>query len=102
MPVAELEREFSPEIFYDDLENTVAVISFDGQNTLEIKDAVERLGVRAEVFPHDVDPERVKHHGAFVLSGGSQSVYEKGARKYNPALAALNKKIMVSVMVRTF
>jgi GMP synthase (glutamine-hydrolysing) len=84
MALATFERDVTPEVLQPP-EDAVAVINYRSQHTLEIKDAVERHGVRADVYPYDVDPQQLEGYKAYILSGGDQSVYDRDAPRLNPA-----------------
>ena len=59
----------------------VMVLDFGSQYTQLIARKVRELGVFSEIYPFDVSLELTKDQelGAIILSGGPQSVYEKGA-----------------------
>jgi GMP synthase (glutamine-hydrolysing) len=61
--------------------NKVLVLDFGSQTTQLIARKVRELGVYSEIVPFDISVERLKQMRpqALILSGGPQSVYEKGA-----------------------
>ncbi len=61
--------------------NKVLVLDFGSQYTQLIARKIRELGVYSEIFPFNTSVERIKRErpNALVLSGGPQSVYEKGA-----------------------
>jgi GMP synthase (glutamine-hydrolysing) len=61
--------------------NKVLVLDFGSQYTQLIARKVRELGIYSEIFPFDTSISRIKKEraSALVLSGGPQSVYEKGA-----------------------
>jgi GMP synthase (glutamine-hydrolysing) len=63
--------------------NIVAVIDFGGQYTHLIARRIRELGVHSEIFHWDVELKDLKKQdiGAFIFSGGPNSVYEKNAPK---------------------
>jgi GMP synthase (glutamine-hydrolysing) len=61
--------------------NKVLVLDFGSQYTQLIARKIRELGIYSEIFPFDTSISRIKKEraSALVLSGGPQSVYEKGA-----------------------
>ena len=61
--------------------NKVLVLDFGSQYTQLIARKVRELGVYSEILPFDTSAERLRKMApqALILSGGPQSVYEKGA-----------------------
>jgi GMP synthase (glutamine-hydrolysing) len=59
----------------------IAILDFGSQYTQLIARRIRELGVYAEVFPFDAEPERVNQNQprGYILSGGPASVYEAGA-----------------------
>ncbi len=57
----------------------VAILDFGSQYTQLIARRVRELGVYSEIFPHDVELEKLKPFNAIVVSGGPSSVKEEGA-----------------------
>jgi GMP synthase (glutamine-hydrolysing) len=59
----------------------IAILDFGSQYTQLIARRVRELGVYAEVFPHDVQPEKLYHHQpqGLIFSGGPNSIYEPDA-----------------------
>jgi len=61
--------------------NKVLVLDFGSQTTQLIARKVRELGIYSEILPFDTSVERLREFAprAVILSGGPQSVYEKGA-----------------------
>ncbi|MDW8327366.1 MAG: glutamine-hydrolyzing GMP synthase [Anaerolineales bacterium] len=61
--------------------DSIAILDFGSQYTQLIARRVREAHVYCEMFPHDAPPEQVLalQPKAFILSGGPNSVYEKGA-----------------------
>ncbi len=66
----------------DDLKRGgIAVIDYGSQYTQLIARRIRELGVYSEVFAHDGTADHINQHdpAGYILSGGPNSVYEKGA-----------------------
>lgn len=66
----------------DDLKRGgIAIIDYGSQYTQLIARRVRELGVYSEVFAHDGTADHINQHepAGYILSGGPNSVYEKGA-----------------------
>jgi len=74
----------------------VLVLDFGSQYTQLIARKVRELGVFSEIYPFDVSLGSIKDQelGAIILSGGPQSVYEKGA----PIISADIFRIKVPIL----
>ena len=74
----------------------VLVLDFGSQYTQLIARKVRELGVFSEIYPFDVSMELIKGQelGAIILSGGPQSVYEKGAHLISADIFRLNAPIL--------
>lgn len=66
----------------------VLILDFGSQYTQLIARKIRELGVYSEIVPYSTPLERIRELGpaALVLSGGPQSVYEKGAPRPDPRL----------------
>lgn len=74
----------------------VLVLDFGSQYTQLIARKVRELGVFSEIYPFDVPLELVKNQevGAIILSGGPQSVYEKGAPHVSDDIFRMNVPVL--------
>lgn len=74
----------------------IAVLDFGSQYTHLITRRIRELGVRAEIFDHTIDPQELKEKGihGIILSGGPNSVYEKGAPQVDKKIFSLNIPIL--------
>jgi len=74
----------------------VFVLDFGSQYTQLIARKVRELGVYSEIVPFCVSPSRIKKEkpGALILSGGPQSVYEKGAPQADPRIFKLGLPVL--------
>ena len=59
----------------------IAIIDYGSQYTQLIARRVRELGVYSEVFAHDGTADHINQHdpAGYILSGGPNSIYEKGA-----------------------
>lgn len=71
------------------MEEKCAILDCGGQYTKVIDRKVRELGVKSEIFPIGVNPEKLRGFGGMILSGGPSSVWEKGAPEYNPEIFSL-------------
>ncbi|MCX7974741.1 MAG: glutamine-hydrolyzing GMP synthase [Candidatus Aminicenantes bacterium] len=76
--------------------NKVFVLDFGSQYTQLIARRVRELGVYAEIHPYNVSLSFLKKESpqALVLSGGPQSVYEKGAPSVSPEIFNLGFPVL--------
>ena len=65
------------------MEEKCAILDCGGQYTKVIDRKVRELGVKSEIFPIGVEPEKLDGFGGIILSGGPSSVWESGAPKYD-------------------
>lgn len=76
--------------------NKVFILDFGSQYTQLIARRIRELGVYAEIHPYHVSLSFLKRESpqAIVLSGGPQSVYEKGAPLVSPEIFNLGIPIL--------
>ena len=71
---------------YSGMTERCAILDCGGQYTKVIDRKVRELGVKSEIFPIGVAPEKLEGFGGMILSGGPASVWEKGAPEYDPKI----------------
>ncbi|MDH4197809.1 MAG: gamma-glutamyl-gamma-aminobutyrate hydrolase family protein, partial [Candidatus Aminicenantes bacterium] len=74
----------------------VLILDFGSQYTQLIARKVRELGVYSEIVPFSIPLARIKadQPAALILSGGPQSVYEKGAPKPVQGIFALGLPVL--------
>lgn len=72
----------------------IAVLDFGGQYAHLIANRVRRLGVYSEIFDGAVSAEKLRGCEGVILSGGPQSVYEKGAPQLDPKILKLGVPVL--------
>jgi len=74
----------------------VLILDFGSQYTQLIARKVRELGVYSEIVPFSVSASRLRKEkpGALILSGGPQSVYEKGAPLADPKIFDLGLPVL--------
>ena len=76
--------------------NKILIVDFGSQYTQLIARKVRELGVYSEIVPFDMplDELRARAPRALILSGGPQSVYEKGAPLPDPGIFGLGLPVL--------
>ncbi|MHB8055634.1 MAG: glutamine-hydrolyzing GMP synthase, partial [Candidatus Aminicenantales bacterium] len=76
--------------------NKILVLDFGSQYTQLIARKIRELGVYSEIWPPSASIEKIReaHPQGIILSGGPQSVYEKGAPTAPPELFALGVPVL--------
>lgn len=74
--------------------DSIAVIDFGSQYAHLIANRIRRLGVYAEIFLPETPLHTLSKYKGVVLSGGPNSVYEKGAPTINPKIFSLGVPIL--------
>ena len=69
----------------------VAILDCGGQYTKVIDRKVRELGVYTDIFPIEVEIEKIKDYDALILSGGPSSVWAESALKYDSAIFDMGK-----------
>jgi len=74
----------------------IAILDYGSQYTQLIARRVRDLGVYAEVFAWDAEPDHFNQHepAAYILSGGPQSAYEDGAPTLNRHILDSEKPVL--------
>lgn len=72
----------------------LAILDCGGQYTKVIDRKVRELGVKSEIFPINVEPEKLKDYQAIILSGGPNSVWSETALTYNPQILDLGLPVL--------
>jgi len=63
--------------------DTITIFDFGGQYTQLIARRIRRLGVYAEIVPHNTTLSNVRHSKGLIFSGGPSSVYETDFPRYD-------------------
>ena len=74
--------------------DSVAILDCGGQYTKVIDRKVRELGVRSEIFPIDVDPERLAGFDGLILSGGPSSVWGDEPPRCDPGVWTLGVPVL--------
>lgn len=72
----------------------LAILNCGRQYTKVIDRKVRELGVKTEIFPIGVNPEKLEAFGGIILSGGPSSVWQKGVPAYSDKIFELGKPIL--------
>lgn len=74
--------------------DSIAILDCGAQYTKVIDRRVRELSVRSEVFPLDVNPEKIKDFDGLILSGGPNSVWDDTGLKYDPKIFDLGVPVL--------
>lgn len=72
----------------------LAILDCGGQYTKVIDRKVRELGVKSEIFPINVEPDKLSDYQAIILSGGPNSVWSETALTYNPKILDLGLPVL--------
>ncbi|PNK60785.1 glutamine-hydrolyzing GMP synthase [Psychrobacter sp. FDAARGOS_221] len=77
-------------------QDRILVIDYGSQYSQLIARRVREAGVFCEMYPYDIDSDRIKDFGAkgVILSGGPESVHDENSPKINQALFDLEVPIL--------
>ena len=76
------------------MDKTVAIIDLGGQYCHLIGRQLRKLGVESKIYEPNARLEALAEHAGIILSGGPQSVYEKGAPKTKPGILKLGLPVL--------
>lgn len=77
-----------------DIQRSMVILDFGGQYAHLIASRIRRFGFRAYILPSDVSPASLQGAAGIILSGGPQSVYEKGSPQADPAILGLGIPVL--------
>ncbi|PIR74506.1 MAG: glutamine-hydrolyzing GMP synthase, partial [Candidatus Magasanikbacteria bacterium CG10_big_fil_rev_8_21_14_0_10_47_10] len=72
----------------------IAIVDFGSQYVHLIANRIRRQGVYAEIMLPTVSLERLKKYKGVILSGGPNSVYQRGAPQMSKRLFALGIPVL--------
>ncbi len=77
-------------------EDRILILDFGSQYSQLIARRVREAGVFCEMYPYDIDAQRIKDFGAkgVILSGGPESVHEADSPKINDAVFEMNVPVL--------
>ncbi|NOS67825.1 MAG: glutamine-hydrolyzing GMP synthase [Candidatus Peribacteraceae bacterium] len=73
---------------------SIVILDFGGQYAHLIANRVRRLGAYSEIRVSETPAQELKGAAGIILSGGPQSVYEKGSPQADPAILELGIPIL--------
>src|SRR3990167_4155231 len=73
---------------------SIAILDFGGQYAHLIASRIRRFGYPSYIYPCDVDPQSLKGVAGIILSGGPQSVYDKGSPQADTGIFDLGIPIL--------
>jgi GMP synthase (glutamine-hydrolysing) len=77
-----------------DIRRAIVILDFGGQYARLIASRIRRFGFRSYILPADSSPAALKDAAGIILSGGPQSVYEKGSPQADPAILGLGLPVL--------
>lgn len=77
-------------------QDRILILDFGSQYSQLIARRVREAGVFCEMYPYDIDAQRIKEFGAkgVILSGGPESVHAENSPKINEAVFELNVPVL--------
>lgn len=76
------------------LTEKIAVLDFGSQYAHLLATRIRHLGIYAEILPTDTKASVLKNYKGIILSGGPQSVYDKGAPALDPQALKLGIPVL--------
>lgn len=76
------------------LPGSIVILDFGGQYAHLIARRVREFGAHSLILPPDVAAGKLKDVAGIILSGGPQSVYEKGSPQADPGILELGKPVL--------
>ncbi|TSC98830.1 MAG: GMP synthase (glutamine-hydrolysing) [Candidatus Peregrinibacteria bacterium Greene1014_49] len=76
------------------LKGSIIILDFGGQYAHLIGSRIRRFGYPSYIYPCDIDPKKLKGVAGIILSGGPQSVYEKGSPKADTGIFDLGVPVL--------
>ncbi|OGJ56394.1 hypothetical protein A3D88_03330 [Candidatus Peribacteria bacterium RIFCSPHIGHO2_02_FULL_52_16] len=73
---------------------SIIILDFGGQYAHLIGNRVRRLGAFSEILPPETPAETLKYAAGIILSGGPQSVYDKGSPQADPKILELGIPVL--------
>ncbi len=73
---------------------SVVILDFGGQYAHLIASRIRRFGYKSFILPADTQAALLKDAAGIILSGGPQSVYEKGSPQADPEILALGIPVL--------
>ncbi len=76
------------------IQRSIVILDFGGQYAHLIASRIRRFGFRSYILPSDVSPSALEGAAGIILSGGPQSVYEKGSPQADPKILGLDIPVL--------
>ena len=73
---------------------SIAILDFGGQYAHLIASRIRRFGYPSYIYPCDIDPTELRGVAGIILSGGPQSVYDKGSPQADPKIFDLGIPVL--------
>ena len=77
-----------------DFSRSIVILDFGGQYAHLIASRIRRFGYKAYILPTDTKAHTLKNVAGIILSGGPQSVYEKGSPQADPDIFNLGVPVL--------
>ncbi len=75
-------------------DGSIVILDFGGQYAHLIANRVRRLGAYSEIREPEIAAKELRNAAGIILSGGPQSVYEKGSPQADPEILALGIPVL--------